>query len=134
MRQKRRTAGALRLLREQARRAAMLTLEVAVEKFRALSEESRAEKDYSAAARALREACLLLDLYPSEKVDVTHRVNLAEVTEEEWLALARLRHEVRQPLPAASMVTDAPVVPIPALDALPAANPTTKGTCLELRP
>src|SRR5216684_414931 len=100
MRQKRRAAAVLRLMREQARRASMLTLEGAVEKFRALSEEARTEKDYSAAARALREACLLLDLYPSEKVDVTHRVNLQEVSAEEWERLAQLRHVVRQALPA----------------------------------
>src|SRR5262249_19239968 len=120
LRLKRRAEAALRLLREQTRRASMLTLEVAVQRFRELSDEARAAKDYSAAARALREACLLLDLYPSEKVDVTHRVNLAEVTEEAWLALARLRHEVRQTLPAATMVTDAPVVPIAAAEAPPA--------------
>jgi hypothetical protein len=102
----------------------MLTLEVAVQRFRELSDEARAAKDYSAAARALREACLLLDLYPSEKVDVTHRVNLAEVTEEEWLALARLRHDVRQALPAAATVMDAVgiSIPIPAAEALPAAR------------
>jgi hypothetical protein len=113
MRQKRRTAAVLRLLREQARRASMLTLEVAVEKFRTLSEEARTAEDYSAAARALREACLLLDLYPSEKVDVTHRVNLREVSVEEWERLAQLRHVVRQALPARQRVLEAAPSTIP---------------------
>jgi hypothetical protein len=119
---KRRAEPALRLLREQTRRASMLTLEAAVQRFRELSDEAREAKDFSAAARALREACLLLDLYPSEKVDVSHRLNLGEVTEQEWLALARLRHEVRQALPAAATVMDAVGIPIPAAEALPAAR------------
>jgi len=100
----------------------MLTRETAVDKFRALSEEARTEGDCSAATRALREACLLLGLYPSEKIDVTHRLNLSEVTEEEWLALAQLRHEVHQALPATNMVTDGEVVPNAAAEALPASN------------
>jgi hypothetical protein len=122
LRLKRRTEWALRLLREQTRRASMLTLEVAVQRFRKLSDEARAKGDYSAAARALREACLLLNLYPSEKIDITHRVNLGEVSEQEWLALAQLRHQVRQALPAATIVTDAEVVSIPTAEALPASS------------
>lgn len=110
---KRRAEHALRLLREQTRRASMLTLEVAVEKFRALSEEARAAQDYSAAARALREACLLLNLYPAEKVDVTHRVKLSEVSAEEWERLAQLRHVVRQALPAGERVLEAEVLQAP---------------------
>jgi len=110
MRQKRRAAAVLRLMREQARRASMLTLEGAVEKFRALSEEARAAQDYSASTRALREACLLLGLYPSEKVDVTHHVNLQEVSAEEWEHLAHLRHVVRQELPASERVLEAGVL------------------------
>jgi len=108
-RQKQRVEPALRLLREQARRSALLTLESAVERFQQLSEEARQRKDFGAAARSLREACLLLGLYPSERVDVTHRV-VPDVTAEEWEALALLKHGVRA-LPAVAEV-DAEVVPI----------------------
>jgi hypothetical protein len=104
MRQKRRAAAVLRLLREQARRASMLTLEVAVQRFRELSDEARQEKDYGAATRALREACLLLEIYPADRLRVEHAVSMPEVTPAEWAALAVLRHQVRQALPPAVVV------------------------------
>jgi hypothetical protein len=112
-------ARALMLMGEMARRTSKLTLEGAVEKFTSLSEEARKAGDFSASARSLREASLLLGLYPSEKVDITHRVNLSEVTPEEWEALALLRHGVRNPqLPASSAVVDAEVVHLlPAAEA-----------------
>jgi hypothetical protein len=107
----RRCEPVLGLLREQARRASMLTLEAAVAKFRTLAEEARAARDYSAATRALSEACKLLSLYPEMRLKLSvEQTNLAEVTPEEWEQLARLRHQVRQ-LPAGAQVVDAEVLP-----------------------
>jgi hypothetical protein len=98
-----RVAPALALLREQARRASLLTLEAAVQRFRDLSDEARAAKDYGSATRALKEAATLLGLYPDIRLRISPDAPAVQVTDEEWVALARLRHEVRPALPAAQL-------------------------------
>jgi hypothetical protein len=108
-----RVEGVVAILREEARRTSTLTLEAAVTRFRALSEEAREAKDYGAATRALAEACKLLALYPDARLQVEHNVNLGEVTAAEWEQLSRLRHEVRQ-LPAARTVVEVQAAPEPA--------------------
>lgn len=122
---KARAAEALRLLREQARRASLLTLDAAVQRFRELSEEARKAGDYGAATRALREASLLLGLYPEMrlKLNVEHSASVG-VSAEEWEALARLRHQVREAPPASAAVVEAEVLP-PALPAAPEESGST---------
>lgn len=90
------------ILREQARRRAHYTVEMAVAEFRAIGDEARAAGDYSAATRAKREAGLLLGLYPETRLKLQLEAPAVEprtITPEEWEALARLRHVVRPALP-----------------------------------
>lgn len=106
-----RTEQVLRFLTEQTRRASALTLEVAVEQFRELYAEARAAKDYNAARGALREAAMLVGLYPETRFRLSvDRPDDQGITPEEWEALSRLRHEVRQ-LPAGQVVDALPAPP-----------------------
>lgn len=89
------------LMREQMRRKAHLTAESAARWFEDLAEQARRAKDYSAAARAKREAGLLLGLYPDPRLRIEHElIDSRGVTAEEIEELARLRHEVRPQLAA----------------------------------
>lgn len=110
------------ILREQARRRAHLTVEMAVQEFRALGDEARAAGDFSAATRAKREAALLLGLYPETRLKLQLEAPAIEprsISPEEWMELARLRHVVRPGLP---QTVDA--LPASGLDSgLHASNP-----------
>jgi hypothetical protein len=114
-RMKARTRPALALLREQTRRKSHLTAEAAARWFEDLADEARRARDYGAAARAKREAGLLLGLYPDLKLklQVDHQLDLREVTPEEMEALAHLRHGVRPQLEAGRAVVDAVAVEVP---------------------
>ncbi len=100
-RMKARTRLVVGLMREQMRRKAHLTAESAAWWFEDLAEQARRAKDYSAAARAKREAGLLLGLYPDPRLRIEHElIDPRGVTAEEIEELARLRHEVRPQLAA----------------------------------
>lgn len=111
---KARTRVALALLREETRRKSHLTAEAAARWFEDLAEEARSARDFSAAARAKREAGLLLGLYPELRLrlGIEHQVDLRDITAEELEALARLRHEVRPQLEAANCVVDATAIEV----------------------
>ena len=79
-----------------------------MKRFRELSDEARQAKDYGAATRAWREACLMTGLYPDVRLRVVHDVNVPALTDAEWIALAQLRHQVRAP--DSARVVDADVI------------------------
>jgi len=109
-------AKALRLLREEARRASRLTLERAVEWFEGLAAEARKARRYGDAARAMEQAAKLLALYPEARLKLSveqQQVDPATITAEEWELLARLEHGVRRQL---GPVVEAEVIPLSEAD------------------
>lgn len=107
-RMKARTRDVHALLLEQRRRKAEESAEAAARWLDGLASEARRAKDFSAAARAKREACLLRGQYPDPRVRVEHElIDTRSITAEEIEVLSRLHHEVRPRL--AGQVLDAQV-------------------------
>ncbi|MEY2668633.1 MAG: hypothetical protein RJA59_1271 [Pseudomonadota bacterium] len=101
-----RTREAQAILVERTNRTVEISIGWLREKFIALHNDALQAADRSTARACLTEIGKLAALYPEQRLRLqveTAQAPLAEVTEEEWALAARLTHEVRQQLPAATV-------------------------------